>query len=161
MRNDASDSAEAKASEFIREAEDASIFRMGFIAMIFIVLVAYIGLLGFYIFARISDAEGFKHFTFLIQEAGATNLFGVPLAAGAAFGIVTLFEHLSAARRLDGDIAFKIFSLQFSGPAGPATLWIACFLTLLVGIKVAADIDAQKAGAAAKADIRIEAPARH
>lgn len=150
---------DANPDELRREAEDASIFRMGFIAIIFIVIGAYLLLLATYIVARISNASALQTVISLVHEAGSANIFGLPIAAGAAFGIVTLFEHLSSAKRADGDITFKIFGLQFSGPAGPTTLWIACFLTLLVGIKVAADIDARKAGAIPRTETAVQSPA--
>ncbi|WP_294332428.1 hypothetical protein [uncultured Sphingomonas sp.] len=132
-----------------QESKDASTFRVAFLALIFLSVIAYLFVLAAYLVARAWNGLKWDGLISLVHEAGPTNVFGLPIAAGAAFGIVTLFEHLSSSRKEAGEISFKIFGAEFSGPAGPTTLWLACFLTLLLGIKVASEIDAQKAEAAA------------
>jgi hypothetical protein len=66
----------------------------------------------------------------------AQNL-GIPCAAISAFAIVAVllitFPPLSDA---SGQLAFKVFSLEFSGPSGPITLWLMCFLGFVVALKL-------------------------
>ncbi len=150
MLDNPSEPKSATPAEQSSEAKDASTYRTAFLALIFLFVVAYLIVLATYIAARSFPNLKWDSVINLVHEAGATNVFGLPIAGGAAFGIVTLFEHLSTARKEGGTISFKIFNAEFSGPAGPTTLWLACFLTLLLGIKVASDIDSQKADAAAK-----------
>lgn len=132
-----------------QESKDASTFRVAFLALIFLTVIAYLFVLAAYLVARTWKGLEWNGLISLVHEAGPTNVFGLPIAGGAAFGIVTLFEHLSSSRKEAGEISFKIFGAEFSGPAGPTTLWLACFLTLLLGIKVASEIDTQKSEAAA------------
>jgi hypothetical protein len=49
----------------------------------------------------------------------------------AAFAIVNLLPGTK-----DGSLAFEAFSLKFSGPAVPATLWIVVYLSLVVSFKL-------------------------
>ena len=59
--------------------------------------------------------------------------FGLPLSGFAALGIVTLLS-----QAVDGKVEFKAFGLQFTGPAGPVTLWILCYWTLVGSLKILA-----------------------
>jgi hypothetical protein len=62
--------------------------------------------------------------------------FGLPFCAIAAFGIVGLFEWHSQAKGEGGKVSFKAFGLEFSGPAGPVTLWILCYLALVGSMRL-------------------------
>ncbi|GCE62906.1 hypothetical protein [Microcystis aeruginosa] len=57
--------------------------------------------------------------------------FDVPMSGIAAFAIVNLLPGTK-----DGSLAFEAFSLKFSGPAVPATLWIVVYLSLVVSFKL-------------------------
>jgi hypothetical protein len=61
-------------------------------------------------------------------EANPGYLIGLPVSAVAAFGIVSVLEIGS------GKLEFKAFGLDFTGPAGPATLWLVCYLALVGSI---------------------------
>lgn len=59
------------------------------------------------------------------------KLIGAPLSAYSAFVIVfILFKNFPSAST-DGVVSIKIFGGEFTGPSGPAMLWIACFLALV------------------------------
>jgi hypothetical protein len=69
-------------------------------------------------------------------SAPAQNL-GIPCAAVAAFAIVAGF--LSAfppASNANSQFEIKVFGLEFSGPSGPVTLWLMCFLGFIVALKL-------------------------
>jgi len=61
-------------------------------------------------------------------EANPGYLIGLPVSAVAAFGIVSVLE-IGA-----GKLEFKAFGLDFTGPAGPATLWLVCYIALVGSI---------------------------
>jgi hypothetical protein len=66
----------------------------------------------------------------------AQNL-GIPCAAISAFAIVAvLLSAYSPSSDASGQLAFKVFSLEFSGPSGPITLWLMCFLGFVVALKL-------------------------
>ncbi len=55
---------------------------------------------------------------------------GVPGAIITAFVIVTILEQFS------GSIEFEILGFKLKGAAGPGILWVATFLSIVLGIKV-------------------------
>ncbi|WP_020482710.1 hypothetical protein [Methylomonas sp. MK1] len=63
--------------------------------------------------------------------------FGLPCSAIASFGIVSMLELASDSKETE-KLAFKAFGLDFSGPAGPVTLWILCFVAFVWAIKTLA-----------------------
>jgi hypothetical protein len=81
------------------------------------------------------------------QQVLGFNLFysvGLPVSAIGAAGIVGVFWWLfgpqsnvhtpvdeKSGERTEKPISIKVFGLEFSGPAGPITLWLACFLALV------------------------------
>ena len=68
--------------------------------------------------------------------APAQNL-GLPTAAISAFAIVTiLLRAFPTAPNASGLLAFKAFGLEFSGPSGPITLWLMCFLVFVFALKL-------------------------
>ncbi len=66
----------------------------------------------------------------------AQNLGG-PSAALSAFAIVAVFmKHFPPQSDSGGEIQLKVFSLEFSGPSGPITLWLMCFMGFVAAIKL-------------------------
>jgi len=57
-------------------------------------------------------------------------LTGTPLAAISAIILVAVFKVTS------GDIQFKALGFEFRGAAGPAILWVVCFLSCVLGLRV-------------------------
>jgi hypothetical protein len=69
-------------------------------------------------------------------RAPAQNL-GIPCAAIAAFAIVAvLLNAFPPASNATGQLEFKVFGLGFTGPSGPITLWLMCFLGFIVALKL-------------------------
>ena len=69
-------------------------------------------------------------------SAPAQNI-GAPCAAMAAFSIVAiLLRAFPPASNAEGLLAFKAFGLEFSGPSGPITLWLMCFLGFVFALKL-------------------------
>jgi len=68
--------------------------------------------------------------------APAQNI-GIPCAAISAFAVVAvLLRAFPVARDADNALALNAFGLEFSGPSGPITLWLMCFLGFVVALKM-------------------------
>ena len=66
----------------------------------------------------------------------AQNL-GIPCAAVSAFAIVAvLLSAFPPSSNANGQLEFKAFGLEFSGPSGPITLWLMCFLGFVAALKL-------------------------
>ena len=57
-------------------------------------------------------------------------IIGIPSAIITAFVLVTTLEQVS------GAIEFEVLGFKFKGASGPVVLWIACFLAIVLGIKI-------------------------
>lgn len=96
-----------------------------------LVAVLILGIM-FYALAMFAFALRFQPAVDLLTSASGPYTFGLPICAVAAFGVVALLDTLTPAGQADGSkLEFKAFGLTFSGPAGPVTLWIAVYLTLV------------------------------
>src|SRR5690606_24089497 len=62
--------------------------------------------------------------------------FGLPISGLVAFAIVVLLDTLSPGSDANGVLEFEAFDLTFSGPAGPVALWLVCYLSLVVSIRL-------------------------
>jgi hypothetical protein len=60
---------------------------------------------------------------------------GIPCATVAAFGIVALLLRMFPPDTVSGSITIKLFGAEFTGPAGPVTLWLMCFLAFIFAVK--------------------------
>jgi hypothetical protein len=68
--------------------------------------------------------------------APAQNL-GLPCAAISAFAIIAvLLKAFPPASNASGQLLLKAFGLEFSGPSGPITLWLMCFLGFVFALKL-------------------------
>jgi len=66
----------------------------------------------------------------------AQNL-GLPCAAMSAFAIVAaLLKVFPLSTDATGQLELKAFGLEFSGPSGPITLWLMCFVGFVVALKL-------------------------
>jgi hypothetical protein len=62
---------------------------------------------------------------------------GVPCSAISAFAIVAaLLRAFPPSTGDNGQIELKAFGLEFSGPSGPITLWLICFLGFIFALKM-------------------------
>jgi len=60
---------------------------------------------------------------------------GIPASAFAAFVIVSVLWHVFPPdKSSNGPVQLKFFGMEFTGPAGPISLWIACFLSLILAV---------------------------
>jgi hypothetical protein len=57
-------------------------------------------------------------------------MVGLPAAALAATFLILTFEAVS------GDIEFKALGFEFKGASGPIVLWVVCFLSIPVAIRL-------------------------
>jgi hypothetical protein len=70
------------------------------------------------------------------ETAPAQNI-GLPCTAISAFAIVAiLLRAFPPSSNDNGAFSFKAFGLEFSGPSGPITLWLVCFLAFVVALKL-------------------------
>jgi hypothetical protein len=68
--------------------------------------------------------------------AAAQNI-GLPCAAISAFAIVAaLLKAFPPSTDARGQLELKAFGLEFSGPSGPITLWLMCFLGFVLALKL-------------------------
>ena len=73
---------------------------------------------------------GNSEFLERVLQAHFPALTGIPLSALSATIVISCF------RTALGEIEFKAFGFEFKGASGPATLWVVCFLALIVGIRL-------------------------
>ncbi len=65
-----------------------------------------------------------------IAKEHTSAVVGLPIATIAAFMLVSILQVTS------GKIEFEGLGFKFCGASGPAVLWIACFIVLVIGIKL-------------------------
>lgn len=65
----------------------------------------------------------------------AANI-GIPCSAIAAFAIVAVLLRAFPSTKEGGVLKFKVFGLEFSGPSGPITLWLMCFVGFVFAMRV-------------------------
>jgi len=65
-----------------------------------------------------------------IAKEHTQAVVGLPIAAVAAFLLVSVLQITS------GKIEFEGIGFKFRGASGPVVLWIACFIVLVLGIKL-------------------------
>jgi hypothetical protein len=55
----------------------------------------------------------------------------------SAFAIVAvLLKAFPPATNAAGQLSLKAFGLEFSGPSGPITLWLLCFLGFVIALRL-------------------------
>ena len=99
------------------------------------VAIFFLGLIG-YAFLLILYAWGVKEIVALL---GGTKVytFGLPICGVTAFAVVSVLERFAPAKAdASGKLEFKAFGLTFSGPAGPVTLWVVCYLVLVWSMRI-------------------------
>jgi hypothetical protein len=68
--------------------------------------------------------------------AAAQNI-GLPCAAISAFAIVAvLLKAFPPSANAAGQLQIKAFGLEFTGPSGPITLWLMCFLAFVFALRL-------------------------
>lgn len=103
--------------------------KQGGVALFFLGLVVYAVLLGLYAF-------GVERVVAMLGDKPPYT-FGLPICGLAAFAVVSVLERLAPAKADSaGQLEFKAFGLTFSGPAGPVTLWVVCYLVLVSSMRI-------------------------
>ncbi|MBK8287066.1 MAG: hypothetical protein IPK97_20590 [Ahniella sp.] len=70
-------------------------------------------------------------------EANPDLGLGVPCAGIAAIAIVAaMLKAFQSDAENTGNLSFTAFDMQFSGPSGPVTLWVICFLSIVAAIRL-------------------------
>ena len=102
-----------------------NIMKEGIVSVFFLGLIVYSGLIA--VFALKQDWAP----KFMTEAENGMHVFGLPICAIAAFAIVCVLEKFApATRNEEGKLEFKALGLTFSGPAGPASLWVVCYLNI-------------------------------
>lgn len=61
---------------------------------------------------------------------------GVPAAALTSFVVVIVLLVLFPPKEQDGQIEISVHKAKLVGPVGPITLWVLCFVALMIGIQL-------------------------
>jgi hypothetical protein len=100
------------------------------LALLLIGLVLYLGIV---LISYLTNS--FPNFHSAVSKGEALTI-GLPCAAVGAFGVVALLLHIfPPEKQQSGAVTIKLFGAVFTGPAGPTTLWLICFLAFLLAIK--------------------------
>ena len=98
----------------------ASLFGLGMIGYFLVIALAFV--------FEVKALSGLRS---IVLTNLAFNL-GLPVSAVGAFGVVAVFWSAFPQRSLAGDVVeLEFLGLNFSGPSGPITLWVVCFLSLV------------------------------
>lgn len=76
-----------------------------------------------------TSADGSWFLTVIQKHFAAT--IAVPLSAISAACIVLLLRATTG-----GELSFTFLSLEFSGVSGPVTLWVLCFLAMILAVRL-------------------------
>jgi hypothetical protein len=96
--------------------------------------------------------------TDLLTSAPRAYMFALPICAIAAFGVVGLLQSLATGDKpADEKLSFTAFGLEFTGPAGPVTLWVVVYLVLVCSMRLV-DSSGSKAESQQGATATIAAP---
>jgi hypothetical protein len=114
--------------------------------LLIVVLVVGILVYGFFMVQYVLRAQPG---TWVLTGHSPSYMFALPICALTAFGIVAVLDAVtpqSSATTVD----FTAFGLKFSGPAGPVTLWVVVYLTLVCSIRLIGESSAptEQAGSA-------------
>jgi len=78
-------------------------------------------------------ATGFHSFAFMDKSPAMT--VGLPVSALAAFGVPYLYG-VRTGEAENRQLGFKAFGLEFTGPAGPVSLWVICYVAMAASMKL-------------------------
>lgn len=105
------------------------------IAVVVLGIVAYLIILGFAAFGSGGSNSTADRLRTWVGSAPAQNI-GLPAAAMAAFALVAILLHAFPTANSNGQLSFKAFGLEFTGPSGPITLWFICFLGFVFALRL-------------------------
>jgi hypothetical protein len=99
------------------------------------VAIAIVGLLIYLTAGIIAVFGGQGPVNDILMGNPAANV-GIPCSAFAAFVIVATLWKAHPPKSVDGQLSLKLFGLEFTGPAGPISLWVVCFLSLILAVNM-------------------------
>jgi hypothetical protein len=106
------------------------------IAVVAVGIAGYLVILGMAAFGSKDPSSNGARLRTWIGSAPAQNI-GLPAAAMAAFAVVAiLLRAFPPNADAAGSFSFKAFGLEFTGPSGPITLWLICFLAFVIALKL-------------------------
>jgi len=101
-----------------------------------IIILVGLFLYGLSLFAAfVLNVSALSSFKTIISSNLGRNV-GLPASAVGSFCIVIVFWGLFPPVKTQEGIALELFGLGFTGPTGPVTLWVACFLSFVFSIKI-------------------------
>ncbi len=104
------------------------------ILMVVIACLFGLGMIGYFIviaLAFIFEIKALSGIRDIVLANLAFNL-GLPVSAMGAFGVVAVFWSAFPQPSTASDaVGLEFLGLSFTGPSGPITLWVVCFLSLV------------------------------
>lgn len=119
--------------EVHREDIENRVASWSFAVASILVLIGIVGLMALTTYALISDTSVGNELRKDLINNVAGN-FGVPAAALAAFVLVSVLWSRFPPKSSEGQLQLEIFGLRFTGPSGPISLWVVCFLAFVLAI---------------------------
>jgi hypothetical protein len=105
------------------------------VAVVTIGIAAYLVMLGLAAFGSHGADSTASRLRTWIVSAPAQNL-GLPVAAISAFALVAILLRAFPPADTNGQLSLKAFGLEFTGPSGPITLWLICFLGFVFALRL-------------------------
>jgi hypothetical protein len=105
------------------------------VAVVVLGIAAYLVVLGLAAFGSGGSNSTASRLRTWVGSAPAQNV-GLPAAAMAAFAVVAILLHAFPPADANGQLSFKAFGLEFTGPSGPITLWLICFLGFVFALRI-------------------------
>lgn len=105
------------------------------VAVVALGVAAYLVILGLAAFGSKEANSTAGRLRTWVVSAGAQNI-GLPAAAMAAFAVVATLLRAFPPTDANGQISFRAFGLEFTGPSGPITVWLICFLAFVIALRL-------------------------
>lgn len=110
--------------------------------MVIIAALFGFGLLSYFLLiglAFVFNLQALAPLRKIVESNLAFNL-GIPASAVGAFGIVAVFwSAFPQTSDTSGNLGLEFFDLSFTGPSGPISLWVVCFLSLVFAMYLLKD----------------------
>lgn len=104
----------------------SSIVKVGILSVVVSGVIFACSFLGGIMFSFLTDKQQW----FEMAKEHAVAAVGLPVAAVTAFLLVSVLQVTT------GKVEFEGLGFKFRGASGPIVLWIACFIAMVIGIKV-------------------------
>jgi hypothetical protein len=105
------------------------------VAVVILGVAAYLIVLGLAAFGSHRAHSTASRLRAWVASAPAQNI-GLPAAAMSAFAVVAILLRAFPPADANGPLSLKAFGLEFTGPSGPITLWLLCFLGFAVALRL-------------------------